>query len=314
MRVKFWGVRGSIPTPVTPDAIRSKIATVVQRIRPSDLVSPVTRELFLSQLPSWLFDHAGGNTACVEINLKPESVIVLDAGSGLREFGLTLVKRIPVPKNIYMFFSHFHWDHLQGLPFFSPIVRPDLRVSFCSPESGLRQCLNEQMRFPFFPVTLENMDGGRSRFVQLKNMPLKIDGAEITWRKMNHPGGCYSYKISDGKHNVIYATDSELTENDFDKNAENIAYFHNADLIILDSQYTLGEAIEKFNWGHSSFSLAVDFASEWNIKNLCLFHHEPLYNDRKLHNNLQQAQWYYSHLGKSGMNIILAEEGQEIEF
>jgi ribonuclease BN (tRNA processing enzyme) len=145
-------------------------------------------------------------------------------------------------------------------------------------------------------------------------MPLKIAGTEISWRKMNHPGGCYSYRISDGKHTVIYATDSELTESDFDKNAENIAYFHNADLIILDSQYTLGEAVEKFNWGHSSFSLAVDFASEWNIKNLCLFHHEPLYSDKKLHNNLQSAQWYYSHLGKQGMNIFLAEEGKEVEF
>jgi phosphoribosyl 1,2-cyclic phosphodiesterase len=286
----------------------------VQRIRPSDLVSPAAREFFLSQLPAWLFDYAGGNTACVEIDLTPETVIILDAGSGLREFGLAVPKKIPVPRYIHMFFSHFHWDHLQGLPFFSPIVQPDIQVSFYSPEPGLRQNLNEQMRSPFFPVTLENMDGGRSRFVRLENMPLKIAGAEISWRKMNHPGGCYSYKIFDGKHTIIYATDSELTESDFDKNAENIAYFHNADLIILDSQYTLGEAIEKFNWGHSSFSLAVDFASEWNIKNLCLFHHEPLYNDRKLNNNLQQAQWYYSHLGKQGMNIFLAEEGKEVEF
>jgi phosphoribosyl 1,2-cyclic phosphodiesterase len=286
----------------------------VQRIRASDLVSPSAREFFLSQLPPWLFDYAGGNTACVEVSLNPDSAIILDAGSGLREFGLTVSSRIPVPKNIHLFFSHFHWDHLQGLPFFSPIVRPDIRVSFYSPEADMRRHLGEQMRFPFFPVTLENMDGGRSSFVTLENMPLKIDGSEISWRKMNHPGGCYSYKISDGKHTVIYATDSELTESDFDKNAENIAYFHNADLIILDSQYTLGEAVEKFNWGHSSFSLAVDFASEWNIKNLCLFHHEPLYNDKKLHNNLQSAQWYYSHLGKSGMNIFLAEEGKEVEF
>ena len=314
MRLKFWGARGSIPTPINPDAIRSKITTVVQRIRPSDLASPAAREFFLSQLPPWLFDYAGGNTACVEVETSPETIFIFDAGSGLREFGLSVFKKIPVPKNIHIFFSHFHWDHIQGLPFFAPIVRQDIQVSFYSPEPDLEKTLKEQMRFPFFPVTLENLDGNRSRFIQLEEQPLKIDGVEISWRGMNHPGGCCSYKISNEKHSVIYATDAELTEADFAKNAENIAYFQDADLIILDSQYTLGEAVEKYNWGHSSFSLAVDFAAEWNIKNLCLFHHEPLYNDKKLHNNLQSAQWYYSHLGKSGINIFLAEEGKEVVF
>jgi phosphoribosyl 1,2-cyclic phosphodiesterase len=314
MRLKFWGVRGSIPTPITPDAIRSKITTVVQRIHPSDLVSPSSREFFLSQLPAWLFGSAGGNTSCLEVSLTPDSVIMLDGGSGLREFAITVPDRVPALKTIHIFFSHFHWDHIQGIPFFSPMARPDIQVDFYSPEAKLEEFLKEQMRFPFFPVTMDNMTSGRSRFIKLETMPLKIDGGEIFWRKMNHPGGCYAYKITKDNRTIVYATDSELTEKDFDKNPENIAFFQNADLLILDSQYTLGEAVEKFNWGHSSFSLAVDFASEWNVKNLCLFHHEPLYNDKKLYNNLQSARWYYSHIGKTGMNIILAEEGKEIEF
>ncbi len=314
MKVKFWGVRGSIPTPVTPDAIRSKIATVVQRIRPSDLASPEAREFFLSQLPPWLFGSAGGNTSCIEVGMKPGAVVLLDGGSGLREFASDISNRTPGPTRFHLFFTHFHWDHLQGIPFFSALANPGVSIDFYSPEEGLREKIEGQMRPPYFPVTLADMTRAKTAFHRLGAGPLRIEGGEIAWKRMNHPGGCFAYKITSGGHSVVYATDSELTEKDFEKSPENRRFFENIDALILDSQYTLGEAVEKYNWGHSSFSLGVDFASEWNIRNLYLFHHEPLYNDKKLYNNLQSARWYYSHLGKSGMNIFLAEEGREIEF
>jgi phosphoribosyl 1,2-cyclic phosphodiesterase len=287
---------------------------VVQRIRPSDLETPTAREFFLSQLPPWLFGSAGGNTSCIEVTLRPRSVILLDGGSGLREFATTLKNRTPGIEHFHMFFSHFHWDHLQGIPFFPAISNPKVTIDFYSPEDRLEEKLQGQMRAPYFPVTLSNIAFAKIGFHEIKTGPIKMDGGEVAWKRMNHPGGCYSYRISDGKKSVVYATDSELTEKDFEKSEENIRFFQNVDALIMDSQYTLGEAVEKFNWGHSSFSLAVDFASEWNIKNLYLFHHEPLYNDKKLYNNLQSARWYYSHLGKTGMNIFLAEEGREIEF
>lgn len=313
MKVKFWGVRGSIPTPVTPDAIRSKIATVVQRVRASDLESPASREFFLSQLPPWLFGSAGGNTSCIEVRLKPKSVILLDGGSGLREFGADLSTRTVPVNEFHMFFSHFHWDHLQGIPFFPPLYNPKVTIHFYSPEDGLEEKLKGQMIPPYFPVPF-SIASARILYHKLSEGPVGLDGGEVSWKRMNHPGGCYAYRITNGKRHFIYSTDSELTEKDFEKNEDNIRFFRNAHALIIDSQYTLGEAVEKYNWGHSSFSLAVDFASEWNVENLYLFHHEPSYDDKKLYNNLQSARWYYSHLGKSGMNIFLAEEGQEIEF
>lgn len=314
MVIKFWGVRGSIPTPITPDAIRSKIATVVQRIRVSDLETPAAREFFLSQLPPWLFGVAGGNTSCIEASLRPGSVILLDGGSGLREFAISMPARNPVPTRFHMFFTHFHWDHLQGIPFFPAIANPDARIDFYSPEDGLEAKIEGQMKAPYFPVTMGNITRAKILFHKIETPPIRIDGGEVSWKRMNHPGGCFAYRVSDGKHAVVYATDSELTEKDFEKSPENKAFFQDADVLIIDSQYTLGEAVEKLNWGHSSFSLAVDFASEWNVKNIYLYHHEPLYSDKKLYNNLQSARWYYSHLGKKRMNIYLAEEGQEIEF
>ncbi len=314
MKVKFWGVRGSIPTPLPPEAVRSKITTVVQRIRPADLESPAAREFFLSRLPPWLFGTAGGNTSCIEVELQPGSVVLFDGGSGLREFSAQLVHRNPRPTRFHLFFSHFHYDHLQGIPFFAPLGDPRVSVDFYSPEEGLKEKIEGQMLTPYFPVTFAMVTQAKTAFHRLGAEPLPLDGGRIFWKRMNHPGGCFAYKVSDGTNSVIYATDSELTEKDFEKSPENREFFENADALILDSQYTLGEAVEKYNWGHSSFSLGVDFAAEWNIRNLYLFHHEPLYNDRKLHNNLQSARWYYSHLGKSGLNIFLAEEGRELEF
>jgi len=312
MKVKFWGVRGSIPTPLTPDAIRSKIATVIQRVRGTDLVSAESREQFLAKLPPWLFGTVGGNTACIEVQLKPTSIVILDGGSGLRELGNNLQNREQKVKRFYLFFSHFHWDHLQGIPFFSPLFDPVSHIDLYSPVSGLKDILTAQMESPYFPVPL-SYARAQLAFHQLETAPVSVEGGSVYWKRMNHPGGCFSYRVTDGKIRVIYATDSELTQEDFKKDEVNKEFFEHADALILDSQYTLGEAVEKYNWGHSSFSLAVDFASEWGIKRLYLFHHEPLYDDKKIFNNLQSARWYYSHLGKSGLQIFLAEEGREIE-
>jgi phosphoribosyl 1,2-cyclic phosphodiesterase len=110
----------------------------------------------------------------------------------------------------------------------------------------------------------------------------------------------------------IYATDVELTSDDFEMNEENSLFFKDADLIVLDAQYTLDEAIEKYNWGHSAFSISVEFAVKWGIKHLVLFHHDPTYDDEKLYGILQSAQWYLQRVGAEKMEITLAVEGLEI--
>jgi ribonuclease BN (tRNA processing enzyme) len=142
--------------------------------------------------------------------------------------------------------------------------------------------------------------------------PVTVGDFTVSYRKMNHPGGSYSYKVAKGRRCFIYATDTELSIEDFLKNDENSAFFKRADLIILDSQYTLGEAIEKYNWGHSAFSLGVDFAANWGIKHLVLFHHDPAYGDRMLYNILQSARWYAEYLNIKNVKISLAMEETEI--
>jgi phosphoribosyl 1,2-cyclic phosphodiesterase len=168
------------------------------------------------------------------------------------------------------------------------------------------------MKPPHFPVTMDVMNA-KLRFVVLDKSPMRISNAVIKWRKVKHPGDCYSYKISEHEKSVIFSTDTELTEDDFRRDYANNDFYGNTDALIIDSQYTLDEAIEKYDWGHSSYSLAVDFAAAWEINNLYLFHHEPLYDDRKLFNIRNSARWYLRHMYRNKVNIELAVENMEID-
>jgi phosphoribosyl 1,2-cyclic phosphodiesterase len=312
MRIRFWGVRGSLPAPQEPGQIKSKISAIIERLSPEDLESQQSRERFLASLPPWLFGTVGGNSPCVELR-SPKSgdeLVIFDAGTGIRELGAALSREKIKNLSCHVFFSHFHWDHLQGLPFFGPAYDPSTRMIFHSPMTNLEETLHGQMSSPYFPVHMESM-GSRKQFDILTG-DLSLGGLKVSYKKMNHPGDSYSYRIDDGEHVFIYATDTELSAKDFLKNEENSSYIDNADLIIIDSQYTLGEAIEKYNWGHSAFSLAVDFAANWSIKHMVLFHHDPTYDDRKLYSILQSARWYSDRMGIKGVTITLAREGLEI--
>lgn len=311
MKIRFWGVRGSLPTPLTPEKLKSKISSIIQRISPEDLVSQESRERFLALLPENLFSTVGGNTACVEFCTSENCRLVFDAGTGIRNLGQKIAA-LDKPEAIHLFFSHFHWDHVQGLPFFTPAFDKKNTLIMYSPDPRLREILEGQMREPYFPVGMDAM-GAKKNFVLLEGEGVKIGRVKVRHRLMSHPGGCFSYAVEDEGTKVIYATDTELDSADFDRNQANETYFRNADALIIDTQYTLEEAIEKRFWGHSSFSLAADFAASWNIKRLILFHHEPANGDQKVESILKSAAWYLSHMEKRGVEVTLAREGLEID-
>lgn len=310
MRVRFWGVRGSLPSPLSPAQVKSKISAVLERVTPADLENQASREKFLADLPPWLFGTVGSNTPCVEARPDDGPPLVFDAGSGIRELGISVPREQPRPAAYHLFFSHLHWDHIQGLPFFGPAYDPSVRIDFYSPIAELEAALRMQMRAPCFPVGLDVM-GAKKEFHHLSGS-VRIGGTTVSYKRMNHPGASYAYMVADGKRRFIYATDTELSTEDFLRNDENAAFFGGADLLVIDSQYTLGEAIEKYNWGHSAFSLAVDFASNWGIPRLVLFHHDPTYDDRKLYGILQSARWYTEHMAIKGVEVMLACEGLEL--
>jgi phosphoribosyl 1,2-cyclic phosphodiesterase len=311
MKVTFWGVRGSLPTPLRPDQIRSKIAAVVQRIRPSDLQNQRTREMFLARLPPFLFGTAGGNTTCLEVRTDDGRLIILDGGTGLRELGASLERRHDTTRVFPLFFTHLHWDHLQGIPFFGPAYVKGNHIIFASPFPSAERALKDQMKSPYFPVSMDAMQAKR-RFLYLQGESFSVGGAIIKWKRMNHPGGSYAYRVTEGGRTVIFATDAEVTDREFQQRAENRAFFESADLLILDSQYTLEESFGKFDFGHTSYTMAVNLAVEWKVKRLVLFHHEPRNDDRKIWDMARSARWHAEQLGVQRLDIQTAQEGMEV--
>lgn len=310
MRVDFWGVRGSIPTPLTTEQIQAKIQAVVQRISVQDLKNQDSRQAFLDNLPSWLNGTVGGNTSCVSITNEKGTNFILDAGSGIRLLG-----KNPIAKNqkvFHIFFSHFHWDHIQGLPFFDPFFNPNVQLHFYSPKENLKVWLEDQCKSPYFPVDMKKMNQKNMFFHTIKeDEPLIIDNTKISCKQMFHPDDSFSFSFEELGKKIIYATDVELKQNIFSNNAF-LTFFNNADLLILDSQYTATEAVQKENWGHSSFSHALDFSSLCNIKKLFLFHHEPMYDDKKLYSILNNTKMYADYSNSKITFIDLAKEGQSV--
>jgi ribonuclease BN (tRNA processing enzyme) len=175
----------------------------------------------------------------------------------------------------------------------------------------MERTLRDQMRPPYFPVPMEAM-AAELRFVCLEGDCMRVGDAEIRWKRMNHPGGAYAYRISEGGKSLIFATDSEVTDAEFQSRQENRAFFERADLLILDSQYTLEESFTKFDYGHTSYTMAVNLATEWKVKHLVLFHHEPRYDDRKIFGIARRALWHRDQLGDRSLEVSTAMEGMEI--
>lgn len=309
MKIHFWGVRGSIPTPLTPEQIQSKIMAAVQRITSADLENAETRAKFVSSLPSWIFGTAGGNTACVEL-CHNNTDIILDAGTGLRVLG----KSKKCPQKYHLILSHFHWDHINGFPFFDHAFNPNLEIQIYSHFKDTEKYFRNQMTEPYSPPSVATSITKKLIFNQLQeDKEFFIDDIKINSHKMRHPGDSYSFSFeADGKK-FVYATDVELKCTDFSSSADGEAVFKNADVIVIDSQYTVEEVYRKENWGHSAFCYAIDFAVFWNIKKVYLFHHEPAYDDRKLNTILQAAKWYAQYVGHSDVKIEIAKESFEFE-
>jgi len=282
----------------------------VQRITVDDLKDEESRARFVSSLPSWIFGTTGGNTTCVEVKSMGNE-IVFDAGTGIRLLG----KSSNLPKNkVYnLFFTHFHWDHIQGFPFFDAAYDPQSEFNVYSPDPQAKKYLEEQMNQPYYPVPFGALTKKINFMTLIPGSPINIGDTEIVCCPMSHPGTSYSYAICEKDKKFVFATDVELRSSDFESSPIMEKVFKNADCLVIDSQYTAEEAYRKQNWGHSAFCYAIDFALHWGIKNVYLFHHEPTYDDKKLNSIVQAARWYAQYIAHDDMNIQLAEEGVEIQ-
>lgn len=237
----------------------------------------------------------GGNTACVEVTSQGHRLI-LDAGTGLRALGDVMLREGP-PQKATMFFSHLHWDHVQGFPFFTPAYLPTTELVMYGPGSNgaqaLESTLASQMQPPQFPVPLSTMRSKMTFGSALHGKTVEVGPFRVTPIDVPHPQGCLAYRVEADGHAFVYATDVELSRATL--TPEVARGFEGADALCLDAQYTPDEyegrkGMPKKGWGHSTMMDAADVAHDVGAGRLILFHHDPSHPDELVEDMAQQAR------------------------
>jgi len=314
MNLRFWGVRGSIATPLTNSDLTARIESALGRAIESGFGNISDVAEFVKDLPWYIRGTAGGDTSCVEARAGGE-LLVLDAGTGIRTLGLDLMHRqSPNSIKAHILLSHTHWDHICGFPFFAPAFVPGNKITLYSPHSMLESRFSRQQESEYFPVPLDAM-AADIQFVQLeKHGRFNIGQVEIGTFPLNHPGGSYAYRISHNGKTMVYATDSEYKVMTQTAMQPYLSFLRGADILIFDAQYTMIESVEKENWGHSTAFVGIDIALETGISNLVFTHHEPTCDDRRLWEVFQKSQRYLElQRGNQQLTLHLAYEGFEME-
>ena len=301
IKIKFWGVRGSIPTPG-----RSTL-------------------------------HYGGNTSCVEVCFENGTHFILDAGTGIRELGKHLLKS-GKPLKSYILLSHFHWDHIQGLPFFRPAFIPENNFTIIGsddPAIQLDKIISFQMDTTYFPITIDDMRA-EICFRSIKEEKFVLDGIQVETVYLNHPGYALGFRLSYRNSSLIYISDNEPFQYDQDTNSKKpkpidkerieeafenyvenknqnlIEFCQNADLLIHDSQYLADEYKDKITWGHSPVNFTVELAIKSGVKQLILFHHDPDHDDTTI-GKIEDLSRKILKQHKSRISCRAAREGMVVE-
>lgn len=252
MLLKFWGTRGSIPAPLKPDYVEQKLVNALKLAgqKKIDLTNLQAVKEFVAGL-SLNGSTVGGNTTCLTIELEND-LIIFDAGSGIRELGEALMDRSSAfaqkyrfyqgKGHAYMFFTHTHWDHIQGLPFFTPIHVSGNAFDIFHVHPYVPAVLTRQMEAETFPKQFDQI-GAVINFHQLEEgEKIEIAGATITNIELNHPGKAYAYRVEADDAVMIFATDGEYTNLDYASTKKYRNFYANADILIFDAMFSVRES------------------------------------------------------------------------
>ena len=285
MRVRFWGTRGSIPVAMTSGVVPRTLVPGGGAAAAPGLDTPGKARAFVENELEFSVSHTfGGNSSCVQLETDGADHVLCDLGSGARTFGNSLLAtRGPSGHRFHVFMSHLHWDHIMGFPFFMPAYLPGNHLTIYGCHDALEEAFRRQNRAPSFPVDFSRM-AARIEFVRLEpERNYDIAGLRVRAKRQHHGGDSYGYRIEQRGKVVVYSTDSEHKQDDPEEVAAFVEFFRDADLVIFDAQYSLADAISvKEDWGHSSNVVGVEMCQLARARRLCLYHHEPIFDDERI--------------------------------
>ena len=296
LRLRFWGTRGSIPTPGTHTV------------------------------------RYGGNTPCVEVRTETGWLVILDAGTGIRELGRSLmagsngvlrssgaVTTVPIAADIFL--THAHWDHIQGIPFFAPIFQQGNRFTIWGSktlETSIDRVIRDQMSPVVFPVSFEELSA-RIDFCEIAEERCTGNGYEVTAFAVQHPGGALGYRFSgrkDKDRSFVYISDNELAAHETYKSRADwkerlVEFVRGAKFLVHDATYTTDEYQRHRGWGHSTYEEAVTLGLEAGVEELVLFHHRPERTDDEVDRCVDSCRALVESRG-SRMKVTAAAEGMTL--
>jgi len=316
MRVRFWGTRGSLPVALTAAGVREKLLAALRAARGRPLSTEADLDAILASLPFSVAGTYGGHTSCVQIETASPDFFICDMGSGLRPFGqAATARRQGAAQTFHIFVSHLHWDHIMGLPFFVPAFIPGNRVVFYGSHPHLESALRRQQEQPSFPVDF-SIFGAKLEFVHLEpGRTHEVAGVGVTPMLQRHGGDSYGYRFEAPDGVVVYSTDSEHPLAQAEHTDRFVGLFRNADLVIFDAMYSLADAVSvKADWGHSSNIVGVELCQMAQARHLCLFHHEPVFDDAAIDSVLAETRRLEEITrGEMPLHVSAAFDGMEIE-
>ncbi len=298
MKLKFWGTRGSIPTP-GKDTVRY-----------------------------------GGNTPCVEVRLSHDNLVIFDAGTGIRGLGDALLAKGESVKT-YLMISHPHWDHLHGFPFFKPAFISGNELTILGPQTKkvtLRNMISHQMDKTYFPIQLSELKA-KINFRPIREETLEIFDATLQSIYVNHHALALGYRLTSAGRSIVYISDNEPFDREVARSIRNVDkiivakymavkgdpnqrifdFARGADILIHDTTYTPEEYVNHVGWGHSHYLFSLKIAQEAGVKKLILFHHDQTHNDEKVDEILQKCRREIQHR-QYKFECAAAAEGMELEW
>ena len=297
MKIRFWGTRGSISTP-GKETVRY-----------------------------------GGNTPCVEVRLPNDDLIILDAGTGIRNLGEALMESGESVK-AYIFVTHPHWDHIQGFPFFKPAFVSGNELTIVGGQMDkmtLQKMISDQMNKVYFPVQLNELKA-TLKFHPIEEEEFSVYDAKVRSMYVNHPTFAIGFRITCGGKTLVYISDNEPFDRKVARSIRNVEkkiidrfdrtsgdpnqrvfdFVKNADVLIHDTTYTPEEYVDRVGWGHSHYLFTLKVAAEGNVRRLVLFHHDPAHDDAKVDDILKKCKKEIQNR-KYRFDCVSASEGLVLE-